>query len=208
MLRLVAFLTVAAFMWAPATANPSFDCAKAKTAAEKTVCQVPDLQWSDRQLARFYTMAIKDSGYSRAGVVQSQRAFLARRDACGTDIECLDNAYKTQFNALSNFVKVGVPFGVYKPQGMGGEMWIVRFGYDAAFKILTVGGGGHTCTFETDSAELGGKGVIRYFDVGPPDSCGMTIAPDGDDVMVVQTRYCSDYCGMRAVLDGRYSRVP
>ena len=33
-------------------------------------------------------------------------------------------------------------FGEYKPEGMGGSMWIVRFGYDAAIRILTVGGGG------------------------------------------------------------------
>lgn len=202
-------LTIAAFLvfaLVPAKADPSFDCAKAKTAAEKTVCQVPDLQWSDRQLARFYKMAVKDSGYGRAGVVQSQRAFLARRDACGTDIECLDNAYKMQFKALAGSVKVGVPFGTYKPEGMGGEMWIVRFGYDAAFKILTVGGGGHTCTFDTDSAPQGGKGVIRYAENGA-NACRITVIPDGDD-MVVQTKNCSDYCGMRAVLDARYRHVP
>jgi uncharacterized protein len=205
MRKLFTMAALALLAFAPASANPSFDCSKAKTAAEKTVCEVPDLQWSDRQLARFYKMALKDSGYSRAGVVQSQRAFLARRDACGTDIECLDNAYKMQFKALSNSVKVGAPFGTYKPEGMGGEMWIVRFGYDAAFKILTVGGGGHTCTFETDSAPQGGKGVIRYTENGA-NACRITIAPDGDD-MVVQTKNCSDYCGMRATLDGLYKRT-
>jgi hypothetical protein len=90
---------------------------------------------------------------------------------------------------------------------MGGSMWIVRFGYDAAIRILTVGGGGHTCWFDTDSAPQGGKGVIRYAEKGA-NACRITIAPDGDDVMIVQTKNCSDYCGMRAVLDDRYSRVP
>ena len=206
MRQLLTIAAVALLALAPATANPSFDCAKATSAAEKTVCEVPDLQWSDRQLARFYKMALKDSGSNRMGVTQSQRAFLARRDACGTDVECLDNAYKAQFKALSGSVKVGVPFGEYEPEGMGGSMWIVRFGYDAAFKILTVGGGGHTCTFDTDSALQGGKGVIRYEEKGA-NACRITIAPDGDD-MVVQTRNCSDYCGMRAVLGGRYRRLP
>jgi uncharacterized protein len=206
MLRCITFAAALLLLAIPASSAPSFDCSKAKSAAEKTVCEVPDLQWSDRQLARFYKMALKDSGYSRTGVMQSQRVFLARRDACGTDIECLDSAYKAQFNALSNSVKVGVPFGEYEPEGMGGSMWIVRFGYDAAFKILTVGGGGHTCVFETDSAPVGGKGVIRYAEKAP-NSCRMTVAPDGDDIMVVQTKNCSDYCGMRAILDGRYKRV-
>jgi uncharacterized protein YecT (DUF1311 family) len=203
--KLFTIAAIALLALASAAANPSFDCAKATSAAEKTVCEVPDLQWSDRQLARFYKMALKDSGYNRMGVTQSQRAFLARRDACGTDIECLDNAYKAQFKALAGSVKVGEPFGEYKPEGMGGSMWIVRFGYDAAFKILTVGGGGHTCTFDTDSAPQGGKGVIRYVEKGA-NACRITVAPDGDD-MVVQTKNCSDYCGMRAILDGRYRRI-
>jgi uncharacterized protein YecT (DUF1311 family) len=205
MRKLLTIAAVALLTFGPATANPSFDCAKATSAAEKTVCEVPDLQWSDRQLARFYQMALKDSGYGRMGVMQSQRAFLVRRDACGTNIECLDNAYKAQFKALAGSVKVGEPFGAFKPEGMGGSMWIVRFGYDAAFKILTVGGGGHTCTFDTDSAPQGGKGVIRYVEKGA-NACRITIVPDGDD-MVVQSKNCSDYCGMRAVLDARYKPV-
>ncbi len=207
MLRSVAVLIAVLLTAMPASAAPSFNCNNAKSAAEKTVCEVPDLQWSDRQLARFYKLALAQGGYGRNDIVRAQRAFLARRDACKDNIECLDTVYKAQFKLLAPRINVHEAFGEYDPEGMGGSMWIVRFGRDAAFKILTVGGGDHTCTFETDSAPQGGKGVIRYTEKGA-NACRITVAPDGDDVMVVQTKNCSDYCGMRAVLDGRYGRVP
>jgi uncharacterized protein YecT (DUF1311 family) len=208
MRKLFTIAALALLALAPATANPSFDCTKARSAAEKTVCKVPDLQWSDRQLTRLYKLALThNTGFNRYAEINAQREFLARRDKCKADIGCLDAAYKARLKALAPAVAVFGAFAEYEPEGMGGEMWIVRFGYDAAFKILTVGGGGHTCTFDTDSAPQGGKGVIRYAEKSA-NACRMTIAPDGDDVMVVQTKNCSDYCGMRAVLDGRYSRVP
>lgn len=189
-----------------ATAAPSFDCSKARSASEKTICEVPDLQWNDRQLARFYKLALKNSGNAHASVIQSQRAFLARRDVCGADITCLEAAYKAQFKALAPYVNVAEAFDEFKPDGMGGSMWIVRFGRDAAFKILTIGGGGHTCTFETDSAPQNGKGLLHHIEKGA-NACRITVIPDGED-MRVQTRNCSDYCGMRAVLDARYRRAP
>ena len=207
MLRCAVVLVAAALVAAmPAHAAPSFDCAKAVTAAEKEVCRVPDLQWSDRQLARLYKLALAQSGAKRNEVLDAQRAFVVRREACADNIECLDTAYNAQFKALAPRVNVYEAYGEYQPEGMGGAMRIVRFGYDAAIAILTIGGGGHTCVFETDSAPLGGKGVIRYAEKAP-NSCRVTVAPDGDGVMVVQTKNCSDYCGMRAILDGRYKRM-
>ena len=207
MLRLFAF-AVAAFLAAmPASAGPSFNCAKAQSAAEKTICDVPDLQWADRQMARLYKLALSQKPALRRPIKAGQRTFLATRDACRDDSDCIERTYRARFTELSRYVNVYAAFAEYQPERMGGSMWVVRFGYDAALRIMTVGGGDHTCTFDTDSAPQGGKGVIRYAEKGA-NTCRITIAPDGDDVMVVQTKNCSYYCGMRAALDGRYSRVP
>jgi uncharacterized protein len=157
-------------------------------------------------MARLYKLALSQNAKAPGTLVTGQRAFLVRRDACRDDFGCLALAYKARFKELAAHVNVYEAFGEYKPEGMGGAMQIVRFGYDAAVDILTIGDNAHTCTFDTDSAQLGGKGVIRYSD-GANGSCRMTIAPDGDDVMIVQTQGCNDYCGMRAVLDGRYKRT-
>jgi len=207
MLRGFAFFVAAALAAMPTTSAPSFNCAKAQSAAEKTVCDVPNLQWTDRQMARLYKLALSQKPKLRRPITAGQRNFLAARDACRDDSDCIERAYRARLTELSGYVNIYAPFAEYRPEGMGGSMWIVRFGYDAAVRILTVGGGDHTCWFDTDSAPQGGKGVIRYAEKGA-NACRITIAPDDDDVMVVQTKNCSDYCGMRAVLDARYSRVP
>ncbi|MFM9862088.1 MAG: lysozyme inhibitor LprI family protein [Micropepsaceae bacterium] len=208
MLRIGSFLIAAAFVVAmPASADPSFNCANAQSATENAICDVPNLQWTDRQMARLYKLALTQKPQLRRPIQAGQRSFLVGRDACGDDTDCIERAYRARLTELSKYVNVYAAFAEYEPQGMGGSMWIVRFGYDAAVRILTVGSGDHTCWFDTDSAPQGGKGVIRYADKGA-NACRITIAPDGDDVMVVQTKNCSDYCGMRAILDARYTRVP
>jgi uncharacterized protein YecT (DUF1311 family) len=207
MLRLFAFAFAALVIAIPVSAAPSFNCAKAKTITEKAICDIPNLQWTDRQMARLYKLALTQKPQLRRPIRAGQRSFLNLRDACRDDSDCIERTYRARLTELSQYVNVYAAFAEYQPEGMGGSMWIVRFGYDAALRILTVGGGDHTCWFDTDSAPQGGKGVIRYAEKGA-NACRITIAPDGDDVMVVQTKNCRDYCGMRAVLDGRYSRVP
>ncbi|NOT41958.1 MAG: hypothetical protein HOP13_15880 [Alphaproteobacteria bacterium] len=207
MLRLFAFAVGVMLAAMPASAGPSFNCANAQSATEKAICDIPNLQWTDRQMARLYKLALTQKPKMRRPIMAGQRNFLNLRDACRDDSECIERAYRARLTELSRHVNVYAAFGEYQPEGMGGSMWIVRFGYDAAVRVLTVGGGDHTCWFDTDSAPQGGKGVIRYADKGA-DTCRMTVAPDGYEVMVVQTKNCSDYCGMRAIIDGRYTRIP
>lgn len=202
----IAFAIAAGLAASHAQAQPSYNCDKAMSAAEKQVCRVPDLQWYDRQLARLYDVARKEPTANRDALIAEQRDFIIRREACRDDTECLVAAYEARLAALAPKVNVFEAYAEYEPKGMGGGLWIVRFGYNAAVKILTVGGGGHTCVFETDNADLGGKGVIRWRDPNE-NACRMTIAPDGDDVMHVETKNCQDYCGMRAILDGTYTKV-
>lgn len=197
----------AGFAASQVEAQPSFNCDKAVSAAEKEVCRVPDLQWYDRQLARLYDVARKEPTANQNALLAEQRNFIARREACRADLECLVKSYELRLAELAPKVNVFQAYAEYKPKSFGGGLWIVRFGYNAAVKILTIGGGGHTCVFDADNAELGGKGVIRWRDPHE-NACRLTIAPDGDDVMRVETKNCQDYCGMRAILDGEYTRVP
>lgn len=203
----VAVAIVCGLTVAQVQAQPSYNCDKAASAAEKEVCRVPDLQWYDRQLARLYDVARKKPKANTDALLAEQRAFITRRDACQGDTECLVKAYETRLAELAPKVNVYQAYAQYEPKKQGGGMWIVRFGFNAGVKILTVGGGGHTCVFDTDNAEVGGKGVIRWRDP-KENACRITIAPDGDDVMRVETKNCQDYCGMRAILDDTYTRVP
>jgi uncharacterized protein len=206
MLRFVAFIGLLAALVSDAAASPSFDCDKAKSPAEKKVCATPDLEWFDRQLARLYRLARYQAEDEHDALLVEQRAFLDRRDACWDEYDCLLQIYETRLLELGGRVNVHEAYAEYRPKKQGGSLWIVRYGFDAAVKILTIGDASHTCALETDSAQVGGKGVIRW-KATAGNACRIDIIPDGHD-MRVETHDCQDACGMRATMDGRYSRAP
>jgi len=201
-MRALAIVFAALILTLGAQAAPSYNCNKAASAAEKEICRVPNLQWFDRQLARLYKLAREQAGANTPAIIASQRDFIESRNACNADNVCIERAYKTRLTELSPQVNVYEPFAEYRSSN--GTLTIVRFGFEAGLNILTVGGNGHTCTFETDHATVGGKGVIRWRD----KACSMDIVPnDSEASLTVQTKNCQDYCGMRAVMDGTFKRA-
>jgi uncharacterized protein len=195
-------LIIAALLGHNANAAPSYDCTKAVSAAEKEVCRVPDLQWFDRQLAHLFKTAKDQPGANRDALIVQQREFIARRETCGTDSNCLQGAYKSRLAELAMQVNVFEVYAEYTPKSFGGSMWVVRDGYYAGVKIQTVGDGGHTCTFEADNAVTTGKGVVKW----RGGACRIDILPDAEDLLV-ETHNCQTYCGIRAQMDGAYSRA-
>jgi len=198
---------VALLLSGGADAAPSFDCAKAQSTSEKAVCQSADLQWFDRQLARLYKLARDPITPNGKTLLADQRDFLARRDGCGDSVGCLWRAYETRLVEVARWVDLYEPYARYEQRldGLSGYrwIWIVRFGFDAALKIQT-GGAGPTCAFETDSATVGGKGVVRVRN----GACRIDIVPnDGDGTLVVEAKNCQDYCGMRASMNGVYVKA-
>lgn len=72
------------------TIRPSFDCARATSATEHTICGSPDLAELDRAVARNYATALDGAdGTTRAQIKADQRAWLGQRDRCGADVQCL-----------------------------------------------------------------------------------------------------------------------
>ena len=87
---------------APARANPSFDCGKAASAAEKAICASPDLAASDRQLADAYSAALIGASTEDAAAIKAaQRQWIADRQSCGSDGACLAAAYDRRIAALT-----------------------------------------------------------------------------------------------------------
>jgi hypothetical protein len=196
---------IASLLALNARATPSYDCAKAMSAAEKEVCRVPDLQWFDRQLAHLFKLAKDQPGANRDALTVQQRQFIVRREACRADFDCLQDAYKARLAELAGQVNVFEAYAEYSPKSFGGSMWIVRDGYHAGVKILTVGDGGHSCAFEADNADTTGKGVVKWRGTAG-DACRIDIIPDAEDLRV-ETHNCQAYCGVRAVMDGVYGRA-
>jgi uncharacterized protein YecT (DUF1311 family) len=84
----------------PQPLKTSFNCAAVRTWAAASVCRNARFASLDRQLARLWGDAISQADASeRARLIESDRRFLAGRDACASD-ECIDAAYSAQIGRI------------------------------------------------------------------------------------------------------------
>ncbi len=86
-------------------AKPSFDCAKARTFVERTICADAGLAAKDVKLNELYRTRFNGAkGYGMPeqaeGLKQSQRAWLAQRNRC-TTAECVHASYDERLRQLS-----------------------------------------------------------------------------------------------------------
>ncbi len=82
----------------------SFNCAHAMLPAEQTICGNTNLSRLDEQTAGMYFLIV-GSGAPQATVSQvkaSQSKFIAQRNACERDVNCLVDAYTSQIMFLKN----------------------------------------------------------------------------------------------------------
>lgn len=97
-----AFLIVLGLLALPATALPVPAAAQiwcgnpGLTPTEATICDDVILSRLDRRLAELYGA----DGAGRAGLSPSQRDWLKRRNACGTDVVCIEMAYRDRIRRL------------------------------------------------------------------------------------------------------------
>jgi len=81
-------------------AGPSFDCAKAHTAAERSICASEVLRILDTQIARAFESVHGEQG---PAALQEQRAWLRTRDqscSAATDADCLADLMRTHLRYL------------------------------------------------------------------------------------------------------------
>lgn len=94
----------AGILAAGASDAASFDCAKAATPTEHAICDNPQLSSLDDQTAGLYYTLISGGApqatASAADFKKEQVSFLARRDACGANYDCLISAYTAQIMYL------------------------------------------------------------------------------------------------------------
>lgn len=77
----------------PAGAKPtaSFDCAKAASPTEKTICASFDLASWDRSVSHAWRAALDRRPQKQAHLRKAQKEWLRARDACGNKAECIDD---------------------------------------------------------------------------------------------------------------------
>jgi uncharacterized protein len=92
--------------------GPSFDCTKARTAVERTICNSRDLSLQDRQVASLYAQLQRLIGTNpnqSAFAAQDQRDYLANRNRCGANpttlSACLQVAHENRIMRLEELIE-------------------------------------------------------------------------------------------------------
>lgn len=85
-------------------ANPSFNCANARTRGEIAVCNDPGLAALDRQMAGQYNAAVSEADSSQRRLLERTRSrFLSYRDRCTND-ECIANTYRSRNREIQDIM--------------------------------------------------------------------------------------------------------
>ena len=168
---------------APAIHAASFDCSKAHTKIEKTICSDPKLSAADEQMAASYKTTIANTGRALIPVKDLQTDQVAwltliqsRCDSAG----CLANAYRDRVRTLqnnSNYSDAPLPKGaemsdqslgdlgsfpqIHSPSYHPGvELYnslVRRAVYDMRHRY-----GADKCDFEFDASIVGGRVATSY----------------------------------------------
>ena len=81
------------------------DCAKAKSAAEITICKTYSLGQAEARMATLYAVATSLVMMGRRGDIRDAQAeFLKAREACGRHVACLTGLYSSHIAQLNSVI--------------------------------------------------------------------------------------------------------
>ena len=84
----------------------SFNCRYAKLPAEVAICRDSVLHQLDQDMSdSFYYLRPQLSGSTLSRLNRTQRSFISRRNACGSNASCLEGAYNTRIEAICNIAQ-------------------------------------------------------------------------------------------------------
>lgn len=87
----------------PSPAGPSFSCSGNLAPAEAAICSDESLSSLDRDLAALYRLKLMDLPVDRkTQFADTEKAWVAERNECGTDKYCIEYSYKTRMNVLND----------------------------------------------------------------------------------------------------------
>lgn len=109
MKQLLCTATAAVALGLPAGASAAdyapIDCAKASSAAERTVCRNYALGQAEARMATLYgvDMSLVAMG-QRGDIGDAQKQWLKAREACGSNVGCLTKAYAARIQELNKVI--------------------------------------------------------------------------------------------------------
>jgi len=138
-MRLLLAALVVCASSAVAQDRPSFDCSKASTKVERTICGNAELAKADRELAAAYAqLAAKLSGAAKDHLASDQARWTANRNrgctGAGDDIEdCLKIRYGTRSEQLAFLAAGDYPFVSEQALIRTGKVKRIDYRIDAAY---------------------------------------------------------------------------
>lgn len=137
LLAAMAFLAVSATGPAHGQGSPSFDCAKASTAIERTICKNAELAKADRELSAAYAALLaKLTGAAKEHLQKDQQRWTANRNrACtGEDIgACLKTRYENRQSLLKVLAAGAYPFISEQAIVKAGKVKATSYRIDASY---------------------------------------------------------------------------
>ena len=101
--------------WPAVAANYApLNCARAKSAAEITICKTYALGQAEARMATLYSVATSLVAMGQRGVIQdAQTESLKTRGACGRNVACLAKAYTARIDQLNKVIAAIASRGPY-----------------------------------------------------------------------------------------------
>ena len=102
-----AFLTFSVVcLCSTVTHAASFNCRYAKLPAEVAICRDPVLHQLDQDMSdSFFYLRPLLSGSSLSRLNRTQRSFISRRNACGSNASCLESVYSVRIEAICSIAQ-------------------------------------------------------------------------------------------------------
>ncbi|MDR6499506.1 uncharacterized protein YecT (DUF1311 family) [Burkholderia ambifaria] len=160
-----------------------FDCAKAASPTEKTICADAALSKLDGDLAAAWKKALAKGG-DTAALKAAQLKWLKQRDQCGTEAPCLGDRYRERLASLN-----GTPLAADRWQ----QTWYLTRDNPSSGGVLTFTGTTPRLHFElgaNNGANTGGLDgdIVLHGDSGTyrKDTCRLDFDRKGGRIRVTQ----------------------
>ena len=201
-------LLLSLYALTPPAHSASFDCSKASSPVEKTICADKQLSDLDELLLLSYKKALVGSANATALKAEQQAWLKKERNVCA-DKACLTQAYTSRLATLNEQVATAAPQsplqpGEYLTEKGWGQLTITQDkNAGLRFSIEAMGGNGHSC--QLAGAIHDGKSIPDEQDAGG-EQCVVSFSAKGDNIEVTPNSEapCRYFCGMRASFDGLY----
>lgn len=102
-MKIVPLLILATLFCNTTSYAAGFDCNKARSSTEKTICNTTSLSNLDEILVLSFNKAVASSADVKA-LKTAQQAWLKTREACTSNVSCITQAYTSRISELVNLV--------------------------------------------------------------------------------------------------------